>query len=68
MIIPSLMNFNTVFTITSSTDMPTVTKLCYVLKIKKQGQLRAEADRLGCLSSTDVWTRDNKPHGDSIQS
>ena len=34
----------------------------------KQAQLRAEADRLGCLSSTDVWTWYNQPHGDSIQS
>ena len=34
----------------------------------KQAQLRAEADRLGCLSSTHVWTWDNQPHGDSIQS
>ena len=34
----------------------------------KQAKLRAEADRQGCLSSTDVWTWDNQPHGDSIQS
>ena len=47
----------------------------YTILIKKQNenkyiqaQLRAEADRLGCLSSTDVWTWDNQPHGDSIQS
>ena len=26
------------------------------LKINKQAQLRAEAERLGCLSSTDVRT------------
>ena len=40
----------------------------YLNIMKKQAQLRAEADRLGCLSSTDVWTWDNQPHGDSIQS
>ena len=34
----------------------------------RQAQLRGEADRLGYLSSTDVWTWDNQPHGDSIQS
>ena len=33
-----------------------------------QAQLRAEADRLGCLSSTDVWTWDNQLHAYSIQS
>ena len=37
------------------------------LKIR-QAQLRAEADRRGFLSSTDVWIWDNQPHGDSIQS
>ena len=44
----------------------------YCLKLSynenKEAQLRAEADRLGCLSSTDVWTWDNQPYGDSIQS
>ena len=36
-------------------------------KTYKQAQLRAEVDRLGCLSSNDVWTLDNQLHGDSIQ-
>ena len=35
------------------------------IKDKKQAQLRAEATG---LSSTDVWTWNNQPHGDSIQS
>ena len=37
-------------------------------RYNKQAQLRAEADRRGFLSSTDVWIWDNQPHGDSIQS
>ena len=36
--------------------------------IIEQAQLRVEADRLGCLRSTDVWTWNNQLHGDSIQS
>ena len=36
--------------------------------ILKHAQLRAESDRLGCLSSTDVWTWENQPHGDSESS
>ena len=41
----------------------------YLKKQKtEQAQLRAEADRLVCLRSTDVWTWNNQLHGDSIQS
>ena len=43
-------------------------KLRLIKMYKEQAQLQAEADRQGCLSSTDVWTWDNQPHGDSIQS
>jgi len=39
-----------------------------IKKTEQQAQLRDEADRLGCLRSTDVWTWNNQLHGDSIQS